>query len=77
MNNAGFGIPVAAVDESLEEFRSIMEVNLVGLFDLARSAARVMIEGDGGSIINRLVHPRLGRVDAHSLGRLLPRRREP
>ena len=52
MNNAGLGIPVSAVDESLDDFRYIMEVNLVGLFDLARSAARVMIDGDGGSIIN-------------------------
>ena len=52
VNNAGLGIPVAAVDESLDDFLYIMEVNLVGLFDLARSAARVMIEHDGGSIIN-------------------------
>jgi NAD(P)-dependent dehydrogenase (short-subunit alcohol dehydrogenase family) len=52
VNNAGVGFPVAAVDESIDQFRSVVEVNLVGLFELARSAARVMIEQDGGSIIN-------------------------
>ena len=52
VNNAGLGIPASAVDESLDDFRYIMEVNLVGLFDLARSAARVMIAGGGGSIVN-------------------------
>lgn len=52
VNNAGLGIPASAVDESLDDFRYVIEVNLVGLFDLARSVARVMIEREGGSIIN-------------------------
>jgi NAD(P)-dependent dehydrogenase (short-subunit alcohol dehydrogenase family) len=52
VNNAGLGMPVAAVDEPIEDFRYVIEVNVVGLFDLARSVARVMIERDGGSIIN-------------------------
>jgi NAD(P)-dependent dehydrogenase (short-subunit alcohol dehydrogenase family) len=52
VNNAGLGIPVSAFDESLDDFRYIVEVNLVGLFDLSRAVARVMIDHDGGSIIN-------------------------
>jgi NAD(P)-dependent dehydrogenase (short-subunit alcohol dehydrogenase family) len=52
VNNAGLGIPVSAFDESIDNFRYIVEVNLVGLFDLSRSVARVMVERDGGSIIN-------------------------
>jgi len=52
VNNAGLGIPAAAVDESLDDFRYIVDVNLVGLFDLARLAARVMIDHGGGSIVN-------------------------
>jgi NAD(P)-dependent dehydrogenase (short-subunit alcohol dehydrogenase family) len=52
VNNAGLGIPAEAVDESLDDFRYVVDVNLVGLFDLARLAARVMIEQGGGSIVN-------------------------
>ena len=52
VNNAGHGVTAPALDESLDAFRYVLEVNLVGLFDLARSAARVMIERDGGSIVN-------------------------
>jgi NAD(P)-dependent dehydrogenase (short-subunit alcohol dehydrogenase family) len=52
VNNAGFGVTAAALDESLDDFRYALEVNLVGLFDLARTAAREMIERDGGSIVN-------------------------
>jgi NAD(P)-dependent dehydrogenase (short-subunit alcohol dehydrogenase family) len=52
VNNAGLGIPAQAVDESLDDFRYIVDVNLVGLFDLARLTARVMIDRGGGSIVN-------------------------
>jgi NAD(P)-dependent dehydrogenase (short-subunit alcohol dehydrogenase family) len=52
VNNAGFGVQALAVDESIDEFRDVMEVNLVGLFDLARSAGRVMLDHGRGSIIN-------------------------
>jgi NAD(P)-dependent dehydrogenase (short-subunit alcohol dehydrogenase family) len=52
VNNAGLGIPATALDESLDDFRYVLEVNVVGLFELARLAARVMIEAGGGSIIN-------------------------
>lgn len=52
VNNAGFGIPVAAIDETLESFRRTLEVNLTGAFNLARLAAKPMIAAGGGSIIN-------------------------
>ena len=52
VNNAGLGIPVDALEEQLDDFRYVMEVNVVGLFDLARSAARVMVDSGGGSIVN-------------------------
>jgi NAD(P)-dependent dehydrogenase (short-subunit alcohol dehydrogenase family) len=52
VNNAGLGIPVAAVDEPIDDFKYVIDVNVVGLFELARSVARVMIDRDGGSIIN-------------------------
>jgi NAD(P)-dependent dehydrogenase (short-subunit alcohol dehydrogenase family) len=42
-----------AVDESVERFRQVLEVNLVAPFVLARTAARNMLEREaGGSIIN-------------------------
>lgn len=52
VNNAGFGVPIAAVDESVEVFRRTLEVNLVGAFHLARLAAAPMIEQRSGSVIN-------------------------
>lgn len=52
VNNAGLGAPAKAEDEELAAFRYTMEVNLVGLFNLARLAARPMLEAGSGSIIN-------------------------
>ncbi|TDH48017.1 SDR family oxidoreductase [Mycobacterium eburneum] len=52
INNAGFGKPVAALDEPLDDFRSTLEVNLVAAFHLARLAAAPMIEAGEGSIVN-------------------------
>ncbi|MCW2545884.1 MAG: short-chain dehydrogenase/reductase [Mycobacterium sp.] len=52
VNNAGMGVPVPAEDEDLAAFRYTLEVNLVGLFNLARLAARPMLEAGSGSIIN-------------------------
>jgi hypothetical protein len=52
VNNAGHGVTARALDESLDDFRYVLDVNLVGLFDLARTAAREMIERGGGSVIN-------------------------
>jgi NAD(P)-dependent dehydrogenase (short-subunit alcohol dehydrogenase family) len=52
VNNAGGGSPSPAVDEDLTRFRAGLELNLVGLFDLARTAARPMLQAGHGSIIN-------------------------
>lgn len=52
VNNAGMGIPVRALDEKLDDFRYVLEVNLVGLFALSRLVARPMVEAGSGSIIN-------------------------
>jgi hypothetical protein len=53
VNNAGTYEKVLAVEEPLERFREVIDVNLVAPFVLARTAARTMIEsGTGGSIVN-------------------------
>jgi hypothetical protein len=52
VNNAGYGVAQPAVSEPLDDFRAVMELNLVALFDLARSSARHMIDQGSGSIIN-------------------------
>jgi NAD(P)-dependent dehydrogenase (short-subunit alcohol dehydrogenase family) len=54
VNCAGIGGPRGAVAEtSLAAFRRTLDVNLIGAFLMARSAARVMIEqGTGGAIVN-------------------------
>jgi len=52
VNNAGTSSVAPAVDESTDEFRRVVDVNLVGVFTAAREAARVMIPAGGGSIVN-------------------------
>jgi len=53
VNNAGINDPVLlAEDESRDEFRRVIEVNLVGTFDVARLAARHMRQAGRGSVIN-------------------------
>jgi hypothetical protein len=53
VNNAGFSEVEPALDQSTDLFRRELEVNLVAPFDVARNAARAMVDGDrGGSIIN-------------------------
>jgi NAD(P)-dependent dehydrogenase (short-subunit alcohol dehydrogenase family) len=52
-NNAGICMHKAAIDVTAEEFGQVVNVNLTGAFNMARSVARVMIEkGIKGSIIN-------------------------
>jgi NAD(P)-dependent dehydrogenase (short-subunit alcohol dehydrogenase family) len=52
VNNAGGGTPGKAVDLELADLRASLELNLVGLFDLARVAAGPMLEAGSGSVIN-------------------------
>lgn len=54
VNNAAIGGPFSdVVDTPAEEFRRVLEVNLLGSFLCARAAARAMIaQGTGGCIVN-------------------------
>jgi NAD(P)-dependent dehydrogenase (short-subunit alcohol dehydrogenase family) len=50
VNNAGIGTAIPALKETPEQFRSVVDTNLLGSFWMAQAAARAM--ADGGSIIN-------------------------
>lgn len=53
VNNAGISRPRRAEDESSEEFRAVLGLNLIAPYVLSRAAAVHMFEQDsGGSIIN-------------------------
>lgn len=52
INNAGLGDPGPAIDESMEEFRYTVEVNLNACFLLSKLAAVSMKEQAWGSIVN-------------------------
>ena len=52
VNNAGIASTRPAEDESYVTFETVMHTNLVGAFDLARLAGRLMLERGSGSIIN-------------------------
>lgn len=53
VNSAGIATDKLAVDTPSDQFRSILDVNLVGTFQVARTAARHWIaERRGGSIVN-------------------------
>jgi hypothetical protein len=53
VNNAGASDPTPALDEPLDHFRAAVDLNLVAPFELARTAARAMVEhGSSGSIVN-------------------------
>lgn len=52
VNNAGASADMPALDLDVDEFRRVLEVNLVAPFALARAAARTMVERGGGSIVN-------------------------
>jgi NAD(P)-dependent dehydrogenase (short-subunit alcohol dehydrogenase family) len=53
INNAGLGPTHAdTVDQTLEQFKQILDVSLVGAFLLSREAAKVMIKQKSGAIIN-------------------------
>jgi NAD(P)-dependent dehydrogenase (short-subunit alcohol dehydrogenase family) len=52
VNNAGVSEPIAALDESDDQFLDSLRINLVAPFELARECARAMVERDGGTIVN-------------------------
>jgi hypothetical protein len=52
VNNAGTGDVIAAEDEPVEQFRAVIEVNLVSVFAVSQRAARVMLAQGSGTIIN-------------------------
>ena len=52
VNNAGIGDVGRAEDEPLEQFRGVVDLNLVSLFAMCQRAARVMMVRGSGSIVN-------------------------
>ena len=52
VNNAGVSCIVRAQDTSVEQFRRVLDINLVGAFIVARAAGAVMLAQRCGSIIN-------------------------
>ncbi len=53
VNNAGITLINPALEDDLDEFRRVVDVNLVAPFALAQLAARAMVRlGTGGSIVN-------------------------
>lgn len=52
VNNAGVGHKVAVEQESLDTFRSAMELNVTAIWHLSKLCAPSMIEHGGGSIVN-------------------------
>src|SRR6056297_1508524 len=60
VNNAGVGGSVAVEDETIDRFRSSMEINVTALWHLSKLSAPSMIASGSGSIIN--VASMLGHV---------------
>ena len=52
INNAGISLRHRCLDISPQEWREVMAVNLNGLFFVAQAAARRMLSGAGGVILN-------------------------
>jgi NAD(P)-dependent dehydrogenase (short-subunit alcohol dehydrogenase family) len=52
VNNAGIGFPVPAEDEPYDQFQSVMDVNVNGLFLCSQLAGRQMLAQRSGSIVN-------------------------
>lgn len=51
VNNAGVGLAAKFVDQSLEDFRRVMDVNFWGAVYACRAAVPVMRKQDGGGVI--------------------------
>ena len=52
VNGAGIGLRHAAVEHPLADWDKVVAVNMTGVFLCARAAARHMLLGGGGSIVN-------------------------
>jgi gluconate 5-dehydrogenase len=52
VNNAGIILRVMAIDMSVEDFRKVIDVDLVGAFIMSKLVAKNMIERQSGKIIN-------------------------
>lgn len=52
INNAGISIRHAFMDITPQQWRQVMDVNLHGVFYVAQQAARRMLAGQGGVILN-------------------------
>jgi NAD(P)-dependent dehydrogenase (short-subunit alcohol dehydrogenase family) len=52
VNNAGTSVTTPAVDEKVDDFRRVLQVNLVAPFVITQHAAAAMLTSGGGVIIN-------------------------
>lgn len=52
VNNAGVSDPEPAIDEDIDTFRRVIDIDLTACFLLAQLAARVMRDQNEGSIVN-------------------------
>jgi NAD(P)-dependent dehydrogenase (short-subunit alcohol dehydrogenase family) len=52
VNSAGIAADIPALETPVGVFRKILDVNVVGTFIVARSAARIMKGAKGGAIVN-------------------------
>ena len=60
VNNAGIGGKVSLEDEPLDDFRSVMEVNVTAIWHLCKLFRAALVADGGGSIVN--VASMLGHV---------------
>lgn len=52
VNNAGIAARRPSIDLAAEDWARVLAVNLTGTFLCSRAAARIMMGGDGGAIVN-------------------------
>ena len=52
VNNAGMTMPRPFVDKTIDEWRRVLEVNLIGAFLCSQAAARHMLAAGAGKIVN-------------------------
>ena len=52
VNSAGIGVDARALDTTTDDFRKVLEVNLIGSFAVAKAAAHRMLPRGEGSVVN-------------------------